>query len=136
MAVQALYQWHMSSAPLNDIEAQFFAVNNMERVDEPYFKHLLHGVVENRQALDARLIPLLDRPLEQLNPVELTVLRICAFELCHCLELPYRIILDESVALTKTFGSQDGHRYVNGVLHQLALQVRSIEMNDTTAPDE
>ncbi|PJD91485.1 MAG: transcription antitermination factor NusB [Legionella sp.] len=128
LALQSLYQWLMSGAALSEIEAQFHAANNMDKVDVAYYKKLLHGVPTHLAALEAALTPFLDRPIESLNPIELCILRLCAFELFHCIEIPYRVILDESVSLAKAFGSQDGHRYVNGVLHNLAQTVRIIEI--------
>ena len=119
----------MSAEELFAIEAQFHAMNNMEKVDVDYFQRLLYGVPKELAGIEAALQTVLDRPLNQLNPVELTILRICTFELLHCPELPYRVILDESVSLAKIFGSQQGHRYVNGVLHNLAQTVRKIEIN-------
>lgn len=129
LAVQALYQWLMSGSELFEIEAQFRVANNMEKVDTEYFCRLLHGVPANLSALQEALTPFLDRPIEGLNPIELTVLRISAFELFNCPEIPYRVVLDESVSLTKEFGSQDGYRYVNGVLNNLAKKVRIVEIN-------
>ena len=129
LAVQALYQWLMSGSELYEIEAQFRVANNMDKVDQEYFCRLLHGIPANLSALEQAFTPFLDRPIEGLNPIELTVLRISTFELFHCPEIPYRVVLDESVSLTKEFGSQDGHRYVNGVLNNLARQVRTVEIN-------
>lgn len=130
LALQSLYQWLMSGTELTEIEAQFCAINNMEKVDLDYYRRLLYGVVAHLDELEAALAPLLDRPVLSLNPIELSILRLCTYELYHCIEIPYRVILDESVSLAKTFGSQDGHRYVNGVLHNLAQTVRHIEVND------
>lgn len=129
LAVQALYQWLMSGSELFEIEAQFRVANNMDKIDVEYFCRLLHGVPATLSALQEALTPFLDRPIEGLNPIELTVLRISAFELFNCPEIPYRVVLDESVSLTKEFGSQDGYRYVNGVLNNLAKKVRTVEIN-------
>ncbi len=129
LALQALYQWLMSGSELYEIEAQFRVANNMESVDTDYFCRLLHGVPMHLIALEEAFTPFLDRPLDGLNPIELTALRIGAFELFYCPEIPYRVVLDESISLTKEFGSQDGHRYVNGVLNNLARTVRAIEIN-------
>jgi transcription antitermination protein NusB len=129
LVVQALYQWLMSVAPIYEIEAQFCAANDLERFDVGYFKYLLHGIVENLSQIEETFKPYLDRPIESLNPIELTVLRLSTFELLYCLDLQYKIILDEAVALTKTFGSQDGHKYVNGVLHHVSQKVRAVEIN-------
>ena len=128
LAVQALYQWLMSVMPIYDIEAQFCALNDVTKFDVEYFKQLLHGVSDNIVAIEECFKPYLDREISNLNPIEHTILRISTFELLYRLELPYRIILDESVSLAKTFGSNDGHKYVNGVLHHVAQQVRKIEI--------
>lgn len=129
LALQALYQWLMSGHELVEIEAQFRVANNMDKVDGEYFNRLLYGVPEQLKHLEENLTPFLDRAIEGLNPIELTVLRLGAFELFYCPEIPYRVVLDESISLAKEFGSQDGHRYVNGVLNNLARQVRKIEIS-------
>lgn len=129
LVLQSLYQWLMSGADLSDIEAQFRATNDIEKIDMEYYCRLLYGIAAKLKELESLLQPLLDRPIDSLNPIELTILRICSFELITCPEIPYRVILDESVSLARMFGSQDGHRYVNGVLHNLAQQVRQVEVN-------
>ncbi|MDP3267572.1 MAG: transcription antitermination factor NusB [Legionella sp.] len=129
LALQALYQWLMSGSELHEIEAQFRVANNMDRVDGDYFCRLLHGIPGEVTALEESFSPFVDREISGLNPIELTVLRIGAFELIHCPEIPYKVVLDESISLTKEFGSQDGHRYVNGVLNNLAQQVRAVEIS-------
>ncbi|CEG57493.1 transcription antitermination factor NusB [Legionella fallonii] len=129
LALQALYQWLMAGTDLHEIETQFRVVNNMEKVDGEYFCRLLHGVPAHVAELETSIAPFLDREINSLNPIELTTLRIGAFELFHCPEIPYKVILDESISLTKEFGSQDGHRYVNGVLNNLAKQVRAVEVS-------
>ncbi|KTC86301.1 transcription antitermination factor NusB [Legionella brunensis] len=130
LALQALYQWYMSGHELYEIEAQFRVNNNMTKVDSEYFCRLLHGVPKYLGQLEENLKPFLDRPIEGLNPIELTVLRLGAFELLYCLEIPYRVVLDEAISLTKEFGSQDGYRYVNGVLNNLAQQTRKVEIDN------
>jgi N utilization substance protein B len=129
LLVQALYQWGMADTPIAEIESQFHAVHDMSRVDAPYFKEILYGVATSLTEIETTLRPFLDRNIESLNPVEAAVLRMGTYELLFCLEIPYRIVLDEAVSLAKRYGSQDGHRYVNGVLHHLAKQVRAIEQS-------
>lgn len=133
LALQALYQWQMSGSDLYEIEAQFRVANNMDKVDIPYFSKLLHGIPDQIKILEDAIRPFLDRPIDGLNPIELTTLRIGAFELLNSPEIPYKVVLDESVTLTKSFGSQDGHRYVNGVLNNLAKVTRVIEIGDSAA---
>ncbi|KTC99987.1 transcription antitermination factor NusB [Legionella erythra] len=129
LAVQALYQWSMSGHERSEIETQFRVANNMDKVDSEYFCRLLYGVPERITEIESAIAPFLDRPMTTLNPVELAVLRLGAYELLFCLEIPYRVVLDEAISLAREFGSQDGHRYVNGVLNGLARQVRAIEIN-------
>ena len=128
LALQSLYQWLMAGTVLTDIEAQFSAANNMDKVDVEYYRRLINGIPKELSVIEEALKPFLDRPIESLNPIELTILRLCTFELFHCPEIPYRVILDESVSLAKAFGSQDGHKYVNGVLHNLAQIARKTEI--------
>lgn len=128
LILQALYQWLVAKHPMVEVEAQFRAINNMHQVDEVYFSEVLKGIEMHCPEIDAAFIPFLDRKLQELNPVELSILRLSAYELLFRIETPYRIILEESVLLAKTFGAQDGFRYVNGVLNQLARQVRPTEI--------
>ncbi len=129
LGLQALYQWLMSGQDLNEIEAQFCSINNMEKVDGDYFHRILFGVVEHKALIEEKLLLFLDRPIASLNPIELSVLRLGTFELLFCPEIPYRVVLDESISLAKNFGSQDGHRYVNGILHFIAQKERLIEID-------
>lgn len=128
LALQALYQWHMSQHDVYEIEAQFRVVNNMDKVDVGYFCDILRGVPQHIQVIEEQFSPFLDRNIGSLNPVELAVLRLGTFELLYKMEVPYKVVLDESISLAKSFGSQDGHKYVNGVLNQVAQQVRKIEI--------
>jgi N utilization substance protein B len=131
LALQALYQWLMSGTDLHEIEAQFRTINNMSKVDVEYFCELLHGVVQHAEKLDTSYLNFLDREAEALNPIELTVIRLGAYELLYRPEVPFKVVLDEAITLTKEFGSQDGHRYVNGVLNNLARDVRQVEVKGT-----
>lgn len=118
--MQALYQWHISRQDLAAIEQQFFAEQDMRKTDRDYFSELLHGVPAQVDRIDAQLAPLLDRPVTRLDPVELAILRIGAFELLQRLDVPFRVAINEAVELAKQFGANDSHRYVNGILDRLA----------------
>lgn len=127
MALQALYQWHVSKASANEIEAQFLVDQDMSKVDKAYFHELLHQVPERREELDATLTTYLDRPLKDLTPVELAILRLCTYELQHRIDVPYRVVINEGVNLAKAFGATEGHRYVNGVLDKVSRALRTAE---------
>ena len=124
MAMQALYQWELASSSLVSIEREFREDNDMQKVDVEYFSELLHQVPAMKAELDERIKPLLDRAIHELTPVELTILRLSAYELLERPEVPYRVIINEGVELAKTFGATDGHKYVNGILDKLAGEVR------------
>lgn len=127
-AVQAIYQWQLGRQDVSEIEAQFFEAQDMGKVDRNYFRELLRKVPAEHQNLDPHIIPFLDRPLEQVDPVERAILRIGAYELVHHPEIPWRVVINEAVELAKMFGGTDGHRYVNGVLDKLATRLRSVEI--------
>jgi N utilization substance protein B len=130
--LQALDHWRVADHPMSEVEAQFRAVNKMDKVDELYFSQLIRGVETHCEQIDSEFVPFLDRQLAELNPVELCILRLSGYELLFCPETPYRIILEEAVLLAKAFGAQDGFRYVNGVLNQVARKVRTTEIQQET----
>ena len=101
--------------------------------DHDLFRQLLAGVPDHVRDLDALLQPLLDRGVEQVDPVERAILRLGAYELVHCPEIPYRVVINEAVDLAKDFGAEQGHRYINGVLDRLARHVRGAEIGGGTA---
>ena len=127
--MQALYQWLMAGASLTDIEAEFRADYDFSHVDLEYFQALLHGVPACVDELEATLEPLLDRKLSDLDPIERTLLRMGTFELAHRPDVPYKVVINEAVALTKKFGATDGHKYINGVLDKVARELRKVEID-------
>ncbi|MEM1112064.1 MAG: transcription antitermination factor NusB [Pseudomonadota bacterium] len=127
--MQALYQWYMAGAALSDIEAEFRAEYDFDHVDLPYFQALLHGVPADVDALDGLYEPLLDRRLDELDPIERTLLRIGVFELRDRLDVPYKVVINEAVALARKFGASESHRYINGVLDGAARQLREAEVS-------
>ncbi len=124
-ALQGLYQWQATGQPADEISAQFDDDEASARIDRDYFRHVLHGVIANAVSLDEIIEPYLDRPLRQVDPIERALLRLAAFELRHCDDVPWRVIIDESVELARSFGAEQGHRFVNGVLDKLAPAIRS-----------
>ncbi len=124
LAVQALYQWHLSGASLLTIEQEFREDNDFRQLDEAYFCELLHRVPGQISRLDEIFGAFLDRPLQELTPIELAILRMSTYELLERKDVPYKVVINEGVDLAKTFGATDGHKYVNGVLDQVARKVR------------
>ena len=127
--MQALYQWHMAGASTVDIEAEFRADYDFSHVDLEYFQALLHEIPASVDELDAALEPLLDRKLDELDPIERTLLRMGMYELTQRIDVPYKVVINEEVALAKKFGATDSHKYVNGVLDKAARQLRKVEID-------
>jgi transcription antitermination protein NusB len=127
LALQALYQIQMNPLPWQDVQVQFAADPEAERVDRDYFRALVEGVAPNREALDARLTGLCEIPPHELDPIEHAVLWLGLHELQSCPELPYRVALAEAVQLAKQFGATDGHKFVNAVLDRAAKESRPHE---------
>jgi transcription antitermination protein NusB len=127
-ALQALYQFMVGGNPANEVDTFTRDLSGFHKADAVHFDALLHGCAQQAAELDARILPLLDRKLTELSPVEHAVLWIGAYELQHCIDIPWRVVLNESIDLAKEFGGTDGHKYVNAVLNQLALQLRATEM--------
>jgi len=127
-AMQALYQWYMAGAQLNVIEAEFRSDYDFDKVDGEYFSAILHGVAADADGLDETFAPLLDRALNDLDPIEHTLLRMGTWELRERIDVPYKVVINEAVALAKKFGATDGHKYINGVLDKLARALRKVEV--------
>lgn len=134
MALQALYQWQLNETPTDEIESQFLANNDMSQVDSLYFHILLHSIPRQFSELDLTITPFLDRPLARLDPIERAILRIGCYELLYQKEVPYRVVINESIELSKCFGAQDSHRYINGILDKLVSQLRYEEYKTKDKP--
>lgn len=126
-ALQALYAWQMSGSAMKSVIEQFRHEQDMEVADLEYFEDLLRGVETHVNELDEALKPYIDREVEQIDPIERAVLRLAAYELKYRPDVPYRVIINEAIEVTKRFGADHGHSYVNGVLDKLAAQTRVVE---------
>lgn len=128
-ALQAMYQWQMAEASLSDIETEFLHYHIDKQLDMTYFKELLHGIPRHAHELDLEMQPFLGRPLHEIDPIELAVLRLAIYELLKRPDVPYRVVINEALELTKKFGSIEGYKFVNGVLDRVARKVRETEVN-------
>lgn len=126
-ALQALYQWQLTQQDTDVILEQFRQAQDLSTVDEVFFEALLRGVIEEQQDLDSKLQNFLDRPVQQVDPIEQVVLRLGAWQLLNCPETPARVLLDESIDLAHRFGAEQGHAFVNGVLDKAARAWRPQE---------
>jgi N utilization substance protein B len=128
-ALQGLYQWLLSGTSPATIRAQLADSGGFAKCDARFFDALWQGVTGEFEMLIAAIRPHLDRPPEQLSPIEKAALVIGAWELLRAPGVPYRVVINESVELAKAYGGTDGHKYVNGVLDKLAAGVRAAEMS-------
>ncbi len=126
--MQALYAWQMSGGNAQQVIAQFAHEQAHEIADLEYFEDLVRGVMQHEAALDAGLLPHLDRKVSEVDPVERAVMRIAAYEFKHRVDVPYRVVINEAIETVKRFGAEHGHTYVNGVLDKLAAEWRSVEV--------
>ncbi|MCB2017009.1 MAG: transcription antitermination factor NusB [Hydrogenophaga sp.] len=126
-ALQALYQHLVGRNEADAIDTFTRDLTGFHKADSVHYDALLHGCIAQAQALDELIVPLLDRPLAEISPIEHAVLWIGAYEFQHCPDVPLRVVINECVELAKAFGGTDGHKYVNGVLHPLGAQLRALE---------
>ena len=128
-AMQALYQWHMAGASPGEIEAEFREEYDFRKVDGDYFHALLHDIPADIEGIEAAFAPyMVERSLEELDPIERALLRIATYELIERMDVPYKVVINEAVNLAKKFGATDSHKFINGVLDQVAHQLRSVEV--------
>jgi N utilization substance protein B len=127
-ALQALYQRLVGRNEAEDIDAFTRDLSGFNKADAAHFDALLHGCIDQAGAADALIVPLLDRKLGQISPVEHSILWIGVYEFQHCLDVPWRVVINECIELAKAFGGTDGHKYVNAVLNELAPRLRSAEV--------
>ena len=125
LAVQAIYQWQLADTAADDLERQFLVEVNEKKVDVEYFRELLTAVLKNVEAIDAKLIPALDRKITELNPIELATLRLAVGELMYKKDVPYKVVINEALELAKIFGSTDSFKYVNAVLDKIAKSMKN-----------
>jgi len=127
-ALQGLYQWLLNNEDAKTVVTNIRAAHGFEKADGDHFAALLYGAIKDSVALREAFAPLIDRGVAELSPIEHAVLLIGAYELKNNLDIPYRVVINEAVELTKSFGGIDGHKYVNGVLDKLAPKLRADEV--------
>lgn len=127
LAVQAVYSWQLSQNAVTDIEVNFISENSKRRFDIEYFQELLRGVTQNIATIDEVISPFVDRPLAEIDHIEKSILRVAVYELKFCVDVPYRVAINEAIELAKTFAAEDSHKFVNGVLDKTVKIVRPEE---------
>ncbi len=127
LALQALYQWQLNASPWQDLVNEFHTDEDMPRADEAYFMGIVRGVIEAQEQLDTQLGAWADRAPNELDPIERAALWMSLHELVAQPEVPWRVVVNEAVSLTKRFGATDAHKYVNAVLDRAARELRPHE---------
>ncbi len=133
LALQGLYEWLVSGAEASVVDSHMREQTDFDKCDSVHFDALLRGCILEASAIDAVLKRHVDRQTEQLSPVEHGVLMIGVYELTHCIDIPYKVAINEAVELAKAYGGTDGHKYVNGVLDKAAVDLRPVEVNAARA---
>lgn len=128
LVLQGLYQWFLSGSDVTTVAQHIREQDEFDKCDAAHFDAVLHGCIDNASTLDQVLVNHLDRPLNELSPIEHGILLIAGFELQQCLDIPYKVVINEAVELAKSFGGTDGHKYVNGVLDKAAVDWRAAEV--------
>lgn len=127
-AMQALYQWQISHNALQEIENQFRAEYDFSQVDLEFFQELLHNIPAQLGAIDAVFTPHLDRPIKEITPIELALLRMGSYELANRIDVPFKVAINEAVSLAKKFGAAESHKYINSILDNVAKTTRAVEV--------
>ena len=133
LALQGLYEWLLNGADAAVIDAHMHEQEGFDKCDREHFELLLHGTIRDAEAIDAMLAAHIDRKVELLSPIEHAALMLGTFELMRCIEIPYKVTINEAVELAKSFGGTDGHKYVNGVLDKAAADLRPAEVQAARA---
>jgi len=134
LAVQGLYEWHLSDNKIDDIATQCLDAKRGKNLDEPYFEELIYKVSSMAVDLNKLLVPFLSRDIEEIDPVERAILQLGAYELTQKIEIPYKVVINEAIELAKTFGAEQSHKFVNGILDKVAEQSRATEFKASSKP--
>ncbi len=126
--VQALYQWQMGGQSVSAVESQFLEHQDLEGADIGYFCELLREIPKSIDAIEENISLYVTRPLAEIDPVETAILRLAVFEFLFRPDVPYRVVLNEAIKLAKSYGGDQGHKFINGVLDKVAQKVRTAEI--------
>lgn len=131
-AMQALYGWLIADTPIKDIETFYLSDRNPKNFDCPYFLSLLHNIPAKLGEIDDTMTPFLDRPFDNLDPIELTILRVATYEFIYSIDVPFKVVIHEGIELAKVFGAVDSHKFVNSILDKMAKVLRADELLNQT----
>lgn len=124
LAVQAIYSWQISQNHVSDIEQQMLLDNDVSKIDVEYFKEIIRGVAAHAKELDTALTPYTERPYEEVDQIEKAIMRLSAYELKFRMDVPHKVVINEGIELAKKFGADDSHKFINGVLDRVKVDLR------------
>lgn len=127
LVMQGLYQWQVSQNSPADVQSYIMEFNDPETFDITYFNEIFLGTIDSLEAVDKIIGQHTSRPIHEISPVDLAILRLSAFELLTRLDIPYRVVISEALDLSKEFGANDAFKFVNGVLDQISIEKRAVE---------
>ena len=127
-ALQALYQHLVGRNSAEAIDSFTRDLSGFHKADAAHYDAVLHGCIDTGDFMDELITPLLDRKMAEISPIEHACMWMGVYEFQHCLDVPWRVVLNECIELAKEFGGTDGHKYVNAVLSALAPNLRSAEV--------
>jgi len=127
LAVQGLYEWHLSGNKIDDIAKQCLDAKRGKNIDETYFEELIFKVSSTVEKLNETILPFITRSIDEIDPVERAILQLGTYELTQKIDIPYKVVINEAIELAKTFGADQGHKFVNGILDKVAAQSREVE---------
>ncbi len=122
LAVQAIYSWQLSGNNIADVEHEFLTEQSLDGVDVAYFRELFSGVATKKAQLDEQFTPFLDRPIDEVSPVEKAIVRLATYELTFRKDVPFKVAINEAIELAKAFGADESHKFVNGLLDKLVAR--------------
>lgn len=123
LACQAIYQWQMTNDDLQQIYKQFVEDNFGKNYDEDYFSAVFFGVCKQSEKLDHLFKPfLINKVIDELTVIELSLLRIGAYEILERPDIPANVVITEAVRISKKFGATDSYKFINAVLDKLAIE--------------
>ncbi|MCG9697295.1 transcription antitermination factor NusB [Shewanella sp. Isolate11] len=122
LAVQAIYSWQLSGNNVADVEHEFLTEQKIDGVDVSYFRELLSGTTTKCAQIDELITPHIERPFDEVSPIEKAVLRLATYELEYRKDVPFKVAINEAIELAKAFGAEDGHKFVNGILDKIVAR--------------
>jgi len=130
-ALETLYAWssaEQDGGMIPDLLASRLQHEDREEQDENYLREAVYGVIDHVDELDEIIkTAVRGRSLRSVAQIEINVIRMSVWEMQNRLEIPYRVIINEALELTRDYAGEPPRGFINGVLDNLAKQLRPSE---------